>query len=162
MLPLQGLILILFWGITCSRMSWKFLKDFTIHWFKQNKKRKGGTTNNANAGCIAWELECQCEKHLDNPWSSSSHWSVFCLFIISCPQMCRRWADLFSDLWGGGITAGVLGTHISAACGRVGGRCPETLTCAICFTNTMTSIWLKEGLMWRRHSRVCFRTCEFL
>lgn len=78
----------------------KFLKDFTVHGFKQNKK--GGEKNNANMGCIAWEFQYQSEKHvllIPGNHHLTDYISFFCSFVTPCLQMCGRCTDLFSDVW---------------------------------------------------------------
>ena len=91
-------------GTTWSRMFWKFLKDFTVHGFKQNKKRKeGGKPNSANTGCIAWEFLYPSEKHvpiIPGNQHLTDYICLFYLFITPRLQMCGRCTDSFSAIWG--------------------------------------------------------------
>ena len=67
--------------------------------------------------------------------------------------MCGKCTDLFSNIWDGKDHCWYNWNHISAAWGLLGGRSLEAFTCTICFTNTMTSILLNEGL----HGEVAFQ-----
>lgn len=66
-------------------MSWKFPKDFTVHWFKQNKKRKKGETHKQRKCrmCCLRTWAPTRKPCSGNPWSSSSHWCVCLPFVYN-------------------------------------------------------------------------------